>query len=524
MGCDIREKWIFIPFIIVYFQYFIVRINSEGMCYQEGCSTNCCNCTLESENGKPTVLTHQQGCNGTCPVGFYLPNYILSEANCVCMYSTTTVGTTDDDMNVTSFETSTATTDTNFTTITTMLISTSARLERPFICLKCDETCESCEGSATNCTKCQKEYVFNEGGNCSKIAAAVNKQPLATIIGASVGGGLALIILAVIIVCLVRRRKGRNATRMSGILQERTEGGVKPDDDVTNSPSTHPIRDNNSTHPIYENVERQGELVNQIPEQGDIILRYARDPTTIDKKKKPKQTDPSRSSSYYQNSATIRRQDNIQDVNVVPGEHEELKQLGQAPLPPTAKKTSLKNRVSKKLKKLRGNAPPKAPPISNQETQEEHYLPMGSPESSQDSQEVYEEMEDKLQQNSPTLFAQENYENVEDTLADVPSVAAPPPPPLDLEDYENIKDRFPVPERARTGQKSNSRVPDPPMGANVSKKSPRSKDDKLSKEYINVETYQQSGAESSTTDDLTSQETKEDLEDYENVKYFSKRK
>ncbi|KAL3888079.1 hypothetical protein ACJMK2_000461 [Sinanodonta woodiana] len=516
MGCDIREKWIFIPFIIVYFQYFIVRINSAGMCYQEGCSTNCCNCILKSEN--VTVLTHEQRCNGTCPVG----SYLSTEGDCTCMYSTTTESLIEDETNATSFQNSTATIHyENVTTTTTMFISTSARSEIPFICLKCSEICESCEGSATNCTTCQKDYVLKEEGNCTP---AVNKQPLAAIIGASVGGGLALIILAVIIVCLVRRRKGRNTTRMSGILQERTEGGVKPDDDVTNSPSTHPIRDNNSTHPIYENVERQGELVNQIPEQGDIILRYARDPTTIDKKKKLKQTDPSRSSSYYQNSATIRRQDNIQDVNVVPGEHEELKQLGQAPLPPTAKKTSLKNRVSKKLKKLRGNAPPKAPPISNQETQEEHYLPMGSPESSQDSQEVYEEMEDKLQQNSPTLFAQENYENVEDTLADVPSVAAPPPPPLDLEDYENIKDRFPVPERARTGQKSNSRVPDPPMGANVSKKSPRSKDDKLSKEYINVETYQQSGAESSTTDDLTSQETKEDLEDYENVKYFSKRK
>ncbi|KAK3607055.1 hypothetical protein CHS0354_015366 [Potamilus streckersoni] len=556
------------------------------MCSEANNFTDCCNCIDRVINGCQIITSCLHICNNTCDNGFYLSRCNPENVKSTYWPVVTTVKTSENTMTATILKNSTTVIPSQISTdLSPSEISTTATVEEFGICMACHNICLTCNGSNTSCLqcrysfngscveKCPKDYAAKEGENCTQINLENNEpsqKTLAIIIGASVGGSVALIaVIIIVIVFCFRRRRNRDPTSrnnrsvrtaMSGILQGRTEGGEKRDDDATES---------TSPHPIYENVERPNALGNQIQEQGDKILRYARDPTMMDKKKEPKETDPTRSSSYYENSSTIRRQNNIHDIKGVSGEQVELEQLGQAPLPPTSgkkkSKKSLKSRMSQKIKQLRGNVPPQAPPVSDQETQEEHYLPMGpscsqsellvNNETSTDNQEVYEEMEDKSHHQPPTLFTQENYENVEDILADVPSVIAPPPPPVEQEDYENIKDKFSVPERARTGQKSKGRMPDPPSigssrkpkgrmpdppsigrsqkskgrmpdtstEAKISSTSPGSGDDKLSKDYINVEKYRRSGPESSKKDDSTSKETQEELEDYENIKHFSKK-
>lgn len=254
-------------------------------------------------------------------------------------------------------------------------------------CTKCDPACRTCNQSGpSNCLECK--LIYNDtcyadcpkgthpvGSNCTenidKPEKDDKKLPLEIIIGASAGGGALVVILIVIVICCCCRRKqcreiseppGKTTGRktvMSGILEEKNgSGSTKPKGMGTNGSRVN-----------YENTPKTDKtLSDTIPRQGDVVLRYTKDPTEQVKINTSKQTEPEpvNRDSTYANASMISMMKNLDHKNMTPETIEEqldLEALPEAPrLPPGASKgeagvpqaktkRSLAKRFSHKLSK-----------------------------------------------------------------------------------------------------------------------------------------------------------------------------
>lgn len=253
-------------------------------------------------------------------------------------------------------------------------------------CTKCGPVCRTCLSGPSDCLECK--FIYNDschadcpegthpvGSNCTenKRENDDEKLPLKIIIGASAGGGALVVILIVTVICCCCRRKrcqeisespGKTTGRktvMSGILEEKNGSGTtKPKGMGTNGSRVN-----------YENTPKTDKsLSHTIPRQGDVVLRYTKDPTEQVKINTSKQTEPEpvNRDSTYTNAFMISMMKKLGHKNMTPETIEEQLDIealpeaprvppgaskGEAGVPQAKTKISLAKRVSQKFSKKR---------------------------------------------------------------------------------------------------------------------------------------------------------------------------
>lgn len=312
-------------------------------CQQNNTDVSCCPCYQEEACTSTNI---------TCPSDYLM---VLQEDQCQTRSRTTavTMATTSPPKNSSTVaDISADTTDIDDGKINERIVCVKSCPENEHYdntslrCMKCSAECQSCNlFDLTICSVCKFEYkgncyaqcpegteIFNKTENGTGVCVPSNGEktlPIAAIAGGAAGGLVVLIVVIIIIVCSCRRHNKPVQRRPISVLAEQRGASA-------NSSDIEAPKDNSLSRP--RNYENTGATLrpstDAIQQQGDQIFRYAKDPTTKDKK--AEEEDSSNRDSLYGNEAMIRlvQKTDMRKIDSTElQERLELEELGQAPLP-----------------------------------------------------------------------------------------------------------------------------------------------------------------------------------------------